>query len=108
MKYHIKYRIEDGEDPLVEDKNLTPFMRYTLDYPFILPTGGAARSYSALTTETFQKISMVTEKVTGECLEKLYPTFKTMAKAEGLLMHLESVEHRLRHYRRIKKKYKSK
>jgi histidinol dehydrogenase len=103
MKYYIKYRIKDGENPLVGEKNLTPFMKHTLEYPFILPTGGAARTYSALTTETFQKISMLNEKVTGECLEKLYPTFKTMAKAEGLLMHLESVEHRLRHYRRMKR-----
>jgi histidinol dehydrogenase len=69
---------------------------YNLGTNHILPTGGAARRYSALSTETFQKISMV-QKLTKKALEMLDPGIETLSRAEGLYnMHGLSIKIRLR------------
>ena len=81
----------------------TPFMKYIKNNPMILPTGGAARTYSALTTETFQKISMKVNYVSGKCLEELAPGIKVLTKAEGLQNHWNQIECRLKDYRKNKR-----
>ena len=78
----------------------TPFMKFIKDNPMILPTGGAARSYSAFTTEVFQKISEEVGYVSGECLEKLAPGIKIFTEHEGLTNHWKQVECRLKHHKR--------
>ena len=87
--------------------NSTPFIEWTkIDAGRILPTGGAARCWSMLSVETFQKISMLNLFVSGKCLEELAPAIKVineieMGKGSG---HWKSIECRLKHYRRTKKK----
>ena len=82
----------------------TPFMRYLRENPMILPTGGAARNYSALTTETFQKISYEIHFVGGKTLEKLAPGIKLLTRMEGLTNHWKTIECRLRDYRKSLRK----
>ena len=59
-----------------------------------LPTGGWARSYSGVNTDSFlRKITF--QELTREGLEGLAPTIETMAEAEGLDAHAAAVRLRL-------------
>jgi histidinol dehydrogenase len=55
-----------------------------------LPTSGAARYASALSTETFMKHSSLIE-YSPTALQKMGGAIQTLAKAEGLHSHAESV-----------------
>jgi histidinol dehydrogenase len=61
----------------------------------VLPTGGLARGYGALSVETFGKFIQV-QRITEEGLRALRPTIRTLARAEGLLAHAQAVEIRFR------------
>jgi histidinol dehydrogenase len=68
------------------------------DYAFgsnhVLPTAGAARSHGGLNTADFVKRVSV-QRVTRRGLERIGGTVTTLARAEGLEAHAQSVETRL-------------
>jgi histidinol dehydrogenase len=60
----------------------------------VLPTGGFARVYSGLGTYDFLKF-VTYQQFSRKALESLAPTVITLAEAEGLVEHAESVRKRL-------------
>ena len=60
----------------------------------ILPTGGLAGSYGPLGVEDFGSWRQI-QTLTREGLESLAPTITTLAEAEGLTAHANSVSIRL-------------
>jgi histidinol dehydrogenase len=60
----------------------------------VLPTGGAARAFSGLSTDAFLR-KMTFQHLSREALAALAPHVSTMARAEGLPAHARSVEIRL-------------
>ncbi len=61
----------------------------------VLPTGGYARVYSGLSTETFMKC-ITYQMLSKEWLKKYGEVVIKLAKAEGLDLHAKSVEERLK------------
>jgi histidinol dehydrogenase len=60
----------------------------------VLPTGGFARIYSGLGTHDFLKF-VTYQEFSKKALKDIAPTVITLAKAEGLVEHAESVRKRL-------------
>lgn len=60
----------------------------------VLPTGGAAKMYSGLSTESFIKKPTV-QKITKEGLSKIYSTSVPIAEHEGFYAHADSIKTRL-------------
>ena len=60
----------------------------------VLPTGGAARFRGGLSASDFVSVQS-TQRITQAGLETLAPTILTLAAAEGLTAHAESVRVRL-------------
>ncbi|MEF8773858.1 MAG: histidinol dehydrogenase [Halobacteriales archaeon] len=60
----------------------------------VLPTGGGARRYGGLAVETFLRGQTV-QKLSADGLADLADTVTTLAEAEGLYAHAESVRKRL-------------
>jgi histidinol dehydrogenase len=60
----------------------------------VLPTNGGAKRYGGLSTETFLRSSTV-QRLDREALSDLSETITTLAEAEGLEAHAESVRRRL-------------
>ncbi|SDY78371.1 histidinol dehydrogenase [Halopenitus persicus] len=60
----------------------------------VLPTNGGAKRYGGLSTETFLRSSTV-QRLDREALADLADTITTLAEAEGLEAHAESVRRRL-------------
>ena len=61
----------------------------------VLPTGGGAKMYSGLSTESFIKKPTV-QKITSKGLEKIASTCIPIAKYEGLYAHVDSIKTRLK------------
>ena len=61
----------------------------------VLPTGGAARFRGGLSTSDFVSVQSA-QRITREGLEALAPTILTLAEAEGLTAHAESVRVRMK------------
>lgn len=61
----------------------------------VLPTYGAARAYSGLSVDSFQK-SVYVQKATRKGMTNIGPTVEVFADAEGLQCHKEAVSVRLR------------
>ncbi|MFA9517767.1 histidinol dehydrogenase [Halopenitus sp. H-Gu1] len=59
----------------------------------VLPTNGGAKRYGGLSTETFLRSSTV-QRLDQEALSTLSETITTLAEAEGLEAHAESVRRR--------------
>ncbi|MEO8208390.1 MAG: histidinol dehydrogenase [Chloroflexota bacterium] len=59
----------------------------------VLPTGGLARGCGPLAVETFGKFVQV-QRVSRAGLERLRPTIRALAEAEGLYAHRDAVEAR--------------
>jgi imidazoleglycerol-phosphate dehydratase len=59
----------------------------------VLPTGGGARSFSALGLEAFRRVLQV-QQLDGEGLAGLEPVVTAVATAEGMVAHAESVRAR--------------
>ncbi|WP_247009333.1 histidinol dehydrogenase [Halorientalis litorea] len=59
----------------------------------VLPTGGGARRYGGLSTETFLRSTTV-QRLDEGALADLHDTVTTLAEAEGLEAHAESVRKR--------------
>ncbi|WP_096389426.1 histidinol dehydrogenase [Halopenitus persicus] len=60
----------------------------------VLPTNGGAKRYGGLSTETFLRSSTV-QRLDRDALADLSDTITTLAEAEGLEAHAESVRRRL-------------
>ena len=60
----------------------------------VLPTNGGARSFGGLSVDTFLRSSTV-QKLSEDGLDDLSETITTLAEAEGLEAHAESVRERL-------------
>jgi histidinol dehydrogenase len=65
----------------------------------VLPTGGAAAARGGLSTADFVRVSTV-QRLTADGLREIGPAAVTLAEAEGLAGHAESVRIRLRAQRR--------
>jgi histidinol dehydrogenase len=61
----------------------------------VLPTSGAARFRGGLSAADFMRVMLV-QRVTKSGLARLRPTVVSLAQAEGLTAHAESIEVRLR------------
>lgn len=61
----------------------------------VLPTAGAARFRGGLSAADFVR-AMAVQRVTRDGLTRIAPTIRTLARAEGLEAHAESIEVRLR------------
>ncbi len=59
----------------------------------VLPTGGLARGCGPLAVETFGKYLQV-QRISRSGLERLRPTIRALAEAEGLFAHRDAVEAR--------------
>lgn len=68
---------------------------YTTGSNHVLPTGGAARFRGGLSAADFVKVTSV-QRLTREGLSRIGPAAVTLARAEGLEAHAESIEMRLR------------
>jgi histidinol dehydrogenase len=64
----------------------------------VLPTGGAARFRGGLSAADFVRVMSV-QRVTRDGLARLAPTVLSLARAEGLTAHAESIEIRLANVR---------
>lgn len=60
----------------------------------VLPTAGAARFRGGLSAADFVRV-MAVQRITREGLSRLAPTIVSLARAEGLRAHAESIEVRL-------------
>ena len=61
----------------------------------VLPTGGLARSSGPLSVEAFGRYSQI-QRIDQAGLERLAPTIRTLATAEGLTAHRYAVDARFR------------
>ncbi|MDR1314313.1 MAG: histidinol dehydrogenase [Deltaproteobacteria bacterium] len=61
----------------------------------VLPTGGSARAFSGLSTDSFLK-KITFQQLSREALEELGPTVTAIAAAEGLECHAKTVLARLK------------
>jgi histidinol dehydrogenase len=61
----------------------------------VLPTSGAARFRGGLNTADFVRV-MAVQRLTRQGLRRIAPTIVSLARAEGLVAHAESIEVRLR------------
>jgi histidinol dehydrogenase len=59
----------------------------------VLPTGGGARRFGGLSVETFMRSTTV-QRLDRDALDDLSGTITTLAEAEGLIGHAESVRRR--------------
>lgn len=60
-----------------------------------LPTNGAARAWSGVSVESFQKL-ITFQKISAQGIQNLGPAIETMAEAEGLQAHKNAVSIRLK------------
>jgi histidinol dehydrogenase len=60
----------------------------------VLPTGGSARAFSGLSTDSFLK-KMTFQKLSREALAVLAPTVTALARAEGLTAHARTIDERI-------------
>lgn len=61
----------------------------------VLPTSGAARFRGGLSAADFVRV-MAVQRVTRKGLSRLAPTIVSLARAEGLTAHAESIQVRIR------------
>jgi histidinol dehydrogenase len=71
----------------------TAFGDYVAGSNHVLPTGGAARFASGLSTATFRR-RMARVSLPGEASQRLAPSGAALARAEGFPVHAESMERR--------------
>ncbi|MDO5847911.1 MAG: histidinol dehydrogenase [Methanobrevibacter sp.] len=101
---HLVIMTEDDEETLSKIKNAGSIFlgKYSPvacgDYGsgtnHVLPTGGGAKMYSGLSTESFIKKPTV-QTITREGLENLYSTCVPIAEYEGFFAHADSIKTRL-------------
>ena len=101
---HLVIMTDDDEKTLNEIKNAGSIFLgqyspvacgdYGSGTNHVLPTGGGAKMYSGLSTESFIKKPTV-QTITREGLEKLYSTCVPIAEYEGFYAHADSIKKRL-------------
>ena len=101
---HLVIMTEDDEKTLTKIKNAGSIFLgqyspvacgdYGSGTNHVLPTGGGAKMYSGLSTESFIKKPTV-QTITREGLEKLYSTCVPIAEYEGFYAHADSIKNRL-------------
>ncbi len=101
---HLQIITEDDEEVLSKIKNAgsiflgnyspVPCGDYGSGTNHVLPTGGGAKMYSGLSTESFIKKPTV-QKLTKEGLKDLSKTCIPIAEYEGLYAHADSIKKRL-------------
>ena len=101
---HLVIMTEDDEKTLTKIKNAGSIFLgqyspvacgdYGSGTNHVLPTGGGAKMYSGLSTESFIKKPTV-QTITREGLEKLYSTCVPIAEYEGFYAHADSIKKRL-------------
>lgn len=101
---HLVIMTEDDEKTLSEIKNAGSIFLglyspvacgdYGSGTNHVLPTGGGAKMYSGLSTESFIKKPTV-QTITREGLENLYSTAVPIAEYEGFFAHADSIKTRL-------------
>lgn len=102
---HLEIMVEDAEEVSKDIENAgmillgnfspSSISDYCLGTNHVLPTGGAASAYSALSVLTFIKTSWIAN-CEKKALEQLVPKIKILSDAEELNNHLLAVEERLR------------
>ncbi|MFB6234934.1 MAG: histidinol dehydrogenase [Halopenitus sp.] len=100
---HLSIVAEDDEDLLDRITNagsvfLGPYSAvaagdYAAGPNHVLPTNGGAKRYGGLSTETFLRSSTV-QRLDRDALDEVADTVTTLAEAEGLSAHAESVRKR--------------
>ena len=100
---HLSIQVSDPLDALGKVRNAgsifigpyTPVAAgdYASGTNHVLPTSGFAKTCSGLNVAHFMKTSTV-QYLTREGLESIAPTIETIAAAEGLFAHMESVKAR--------------
>ena len=68
---------------------------YAIGSNHVLPTAGAARFRGGLSAADFVRVMSV-QRMTRDGLARLAPTILSLARAEGLTAHAESIEIRLK------------
>ena len=68
---------------------------YAIGSNHVLPTAGAARFRGGLNAADFMRVMSV-QRVTADGLRRLAPTAVSLARAEGLVAHAESIEIRVK------------
>ncbi len=100
---HLSIQADDDEDLLDRVSNagsvfLGPYTPvaagdYASGTNHVLPTGGGARVHGGLSVDTFLRSTTV-QRLDRDALDELAPTITTLAEAEGLEAHAESVRRR--------------
>ena len=101
---HLELQIRDAESILPQINNAgaiflgsyspVPVGDYAAGTNHVLPTGGAAKTYSGLSIFSFMKLIDVT-KCTPKGLQILSPWIQILAKVEGLDAHAQTIQMRL-------------
>jgi histidinol dehydrogenase len=88
-------RVENAGSVFLGPWSPIPCGDYASGPNHVLPTGGAARSFSGLSADSFIK-KITYQMLSREALETLAPTVTALAGAEGLECHSKTVEARLK------------
>jgi histidinol dehydrogenase len=98
---HLSIDVEDLEPTVAQVRNAGSIFvgrwspesagDYASGANHVLPTGGLARSCGPLAVETYGKFNQV-QRITRAGLAALRPAIRTLAVAEGLLVHRDAVE----------------
>jgi histidinol dehydrogenase len=86
--------IENAGSVFLGPNTPIPAGDYATGTNHVLPTGGSAKAFSGLSTDSFLK-KITFQKLTKDALAALAPTVGTIADAEGLECHKEAVNSRL-------------
>ncbi len=102
---HLEIMVENAEEVSKDIENAgmillgnfspSSISDYCLGTNHVLPTGGAASAYSALSVLTFIKTSWIAN-CEKKALKQLVPKIKILSNAENLNNHFLAVEERLR------------
>ncbi|MDR1871749.1 MAG: histidinol dehydrogenase [Deltaproteobacteria bacterium] len=84
-------RIQNAGSVFLGPSSPIPGGDYATGPNHVLPTGGSARSFSGLSTDSFLR-KMTFQKVSSQALRELTPTISALARAEGLIAHAKTVE----------------
>jgi histidinol dehydrogenase len=84
-------RVQNAGSVFLGPSSPIPGGDYATGPNHVLPTGGSARSFSGLSTDSFLR-KMTFQKVNAQALSELTPTISSLARAEGLVAHAKTVE----------------
>ncbi len=91
--WDLARRVRHAGEILVGPHTPPSSANYAIGVPAALPTGGAARTTSAVTVWTYLKISSLA-RLDGEALDRLRPVVERLGHYEGFPAHVLSVQER--------------